>query len=196
VAVDGSVVARVPKPTRQDPWREAALSVDGETFVVSLIWAFPVMQTDLFADGRSLIDGRPILDVREDAPPALGFYETCVGGYYHYTVPERRQLVDRRVAIVAMSALVIFILLVGWRPRPTTGVIPVGILFVGLVAGMGLMLVWLRTFAVVLERTHVYLLGHPSLGERGRVLRFLAMLVAYPAISFAAFALFLLGVSA
>ena len=68
------------------------------------------MHTDVFVDGRSLLDGRTIAEARLAAPAPIGAYEAWLGGLYRSGAPPRRPLVTGRqglVVAVSIGAVVV-----------------------------------------------------------------------------------------
>jgi hypothetical protein len=90
VLIDGRAMGHMPKPTPQQPWREAAFQIDGEVVLVGLTWRVRVMRTDVFVGGRSVRDGRPIEMVHADAPAALSSRVAPAGGSRPRTAFARR----------------------------------------------------------------------------------------------------------
>ena len=179
VVLDGQTVARLSKPSQQHPWRETEVSIDGETLVVALTWHFPVMRTDVFARGRSLIDGRTVDDARRAAPAPRSDYEVWLGGLYRAGVPAKRPLLTPLMALVGLASVAALALLVLWRPRPGG---PVAGL-VAAVALIGLALIWFRSWSVVTDRAHAWLSVRPKLGDPARLLGFFGAFIGYAVVS-------------
>jgi len=181
VALDGQVIARLVLPTPQHPWQEVSITIEGQTFVVGLTWHVPVMRTDLFARGRSLLDDRPIEEVRGAAPPPLSNYEVWIGGLSRPFAVPRRSFLPGWMALVCIVSIVALLLIFSWQPRPSG-------LLAGLAAGVALLslyLIWFRSWVVVLDRTHAYLLARPHLGDARRLAGFFGALVGYPLVAIA-----------
>ena len=169
-------VMRLSKPKPQRPWQEAVLEIDGQPVIVALIWNRPIMRTDVFVAGRSLIDGRTIDEARQSAPNPLSDYEVWIGGHFQNVVPPRRPVLPPRFALVALAAA---LPVVGWLaldPRPSGP----GAGAVVAIALVTLAVIWFRSWFVVMERAHVHLLDHPELGDVGRQVRFFAVVLGYP----------------
>ena len=181
VVLDGQTVARLSKPSQQHPWRVTDVTIDGETLVVALTWHFPVMHTDVFAGGRSLLDGRTVDDARQAAPAPRSDYEVWLGGLFRGGVPATRPLVTPLMALVGLGSVVALASLVVWRPRPAGPV-------AGLVAAVALVslgLIWFRSWAVIRDRAHASLISRPELGDPARVLALFGALIGYAVVSVA-----------
>ncbi len=178
--LDGQPVRHVPKPTSQHPWRETTIEADGTSAVVALIWHRPVMRTDLFVEGRSMVDGRSLEAARATAPRALTAYEAWVGDFYGGERPPSRPLLPRPMAALLLVALLAVLAPFVVTSRPSG--IPAAV--VVLVASVSIFILWLRSWMVVLERAHTYLLRRADLGDGRRFLGFFAVLVGYPIATF------------
>lgn len=177
IEIDGHVVRRVPKPTPQRPWHETSLDVEGEVVVVALIWANLVMQTDVFVAGRSLLDARTLEAARASAPSSLTDYEVWPGlVHVGAELPAWRPLLPRWMAFTAFLAVATMGALLVVEPRPSGVVVGA----VALIALGALAAIWFRSWFVVLDRAHSYLMSHPEFGDRGRRIRFWGAVLGYP----------------
>jgi hypothetical protein len=179
VVLDGQTVARLSKPSQQHPWREADVTIDGETLIVALIWHVPVMRTDVFAGGRSLLDGRTVDDARQAAPAPRSDYEVWLRGLYRARIPAKRQLITPLMALVALASVVALAFLMVWQPRPAG---PLAGL-VAAIAMVGAALIWFRSWAVITDSAHGWLIVRPELGDPVRVLGFFGAFIGYAVVS-------------
>jgi hypothetical protein len=172
VLIDGRSVRRMPKPTPQHPWREAAFRIDNEAVLVGLIWHFPVMWTDVFVGGRSVRDGRLIEIVRADAPAALSNYETWFGAMFRTPFFGSRPRPPRAWPVVVAACALIWVAAFALSPfPPALRLVAGGAL---LVSGILLMLALVWSLLAFGQRVHRELLARPSLGEWRVALWFLA----------------------
>jgi hypothetical protein len=178
----------MPKPTPQRPWQEAILEVGGRAVVVALIWNRPVMRTDLFLDGASQLDARMIEEARLAAPAPMSDYEVWVEGLYGHQGPPQRSLVSPRMRVVALVAIVVLVPVFALDPRPS-GVVAGSVAAIALVS---LFVIWFRSWFVVGDRIHAYLLARPGFGDAGRKIRFFAAFGGYALGSFVIFLVTLL----
>jgi hypothetical protein len=140
--------------------------------LVSLTWHFPVMRTDVFIDGRSVRDGRPIEIVRADAPAALSNYETLLARCFPTSSFGQRPRPPRAWLVIVTVCALVWVAAFALSPLPP----PLRLIGAGAVLVSGLVLlfgiVWsLGAFG---ERVHRELLARPSLGEWRAALWFLA----------------------
>jgi hypothetical protein len=104
-------------------------------------------------------------------------YERWIGGYFQHEVPPTRPFLTPWRATIAGASLATWVLLLVLEPLPAASRIPAGVgLLVTAVAGV---LLWLRTWSVAIERTHLRLLARPDLSDSRRVALFFAALVGY-----------------
>lgn len=172
VLIDGRVLGRMPKPTPQRPWREAAFEIDNEAVLVGLTWHFPVMRTDVFVGGRSVRDGRPIESVRAVAPAALSNYETWFGALFRTPLFGSRPRPPRAWPVIVMACVLVWVVAFALSPfPPALRLIGAGAL---LVSGLGLILTIVWSMLAFGQRVHRELLARPSLGEWRAALWFLA----------------------
>ncbi len=177
IELDGAAVGRLRKPSQQHPWRETSVTIDGRPAVVALIRHWPVMQTDAFVDGRSLLDGRTIAEARLTAPAPIGSYETWLGGLYRSGAPPRRPLVRGWQGLVVAASIAAIVVLSVTQP---------GGLVAGLVATVALtslVAIWWGSWVEVAGRAHGWLLDRPALGDTVRVLGFFGVFIGYPIVS-------------
>lgn len=147
--------------------------IEGEPIVVGLIWNRPIMRTDVFVGGRSLLDGRTLEEARQSAPNPLSDYEVSIGGYFRNEIPAYRPLLSPRLALLALAAVIVLVVLFALHARGPGAGLVVG------VALATLAVIWFRSWFVVMERAHVYLLAHPELGDLGRQVRFFTAFLGY-----------------
>jgi len=181
--IDGRFVGRLSKPKPQRPWQEVSLDLAHQPVVVALTWHRPIMWTNVFVAGRSLLDGRTIEEARQTAPAPLSDYEVWIGGLFSNEVPPYRPLLPARFALAALAAIDAVVVLFVVVPRPSG----LGAALVVGVAYWTLAAIWFRSWFVVMDRAHVHLLSHPELGDLGRQLRFFAAFVSYALASAAIF---------
>ena len=82
VAVDGSVVAQMPKPTLQTPWVESGVS--GASPTISVVQMQPARywyKTRVFVDGVSIDDGFTLDDWLEHKPAGMDTFEQGFRGF-------------------------------------------------------------------------------------------------------------------
>ena len=164
VDLDGRRVTRLSKPRPQDPWRERALVVGGRAVLVAVIWA-AVMQTDVFIDGRSVLDGRSIDERRRDAPEAVHGYELWFGRFVGGGVLPTTLEVAYLAAIAGVFGLITVAAL--WvrgvePPRVALG----GILYA---AALFLILMGVQLWFGLTGEVNRRLLARPDLGDARRV---------------------------
>jgi hypothetical protein len=179
VVLDGLTVARLTRPSQQHPWREMEVTIGGQTVVVALTWHFPVMRTDVFADGRSLLDGRTIEAARQAAPPPRSDYEVRLGGLYRAGVPATRPLITPLMAVLGLASIVALIVLIVREPvvdGPLAGLLAA-------VAVLSLTMIWFRSWAVIADRAHAWLMARPELGDPARLLAFFGAFIGYAVVS-------------
>jgi hypothetical protein len=171
VELDGRRVARLRTPNRKDPWREATVEIGRSAVTIALIHHWLGMRTDVFVDGRSLIDGRTPGAVREFGPAPLRGYERWFGS----AAAERR----RPTAFEVAYLVGVFSLFVGLpvtvlgisRGRALPFAVAVAASAVTLfVAFYLLLLIW----SAMLSRLNSWLLARPMLGDGRRAAIFLA----------------------
>jgi hypothetical protein len=88
-------------------------------------------------------------------------------------------MLTRLMALVGLASVVALALLVVWRPRPAG---PLAGL-VAAVAVLGLGLIWVRSWAVITDRAHAWLISRPELGDPARVLGFFGAFIGYAVVS-------------
>jgi hypothetical protein len=178
IDLDSRRVAEVPKPAKQHPWREVSFACDGHPVVVALTWALPVMHTDVFVDGRSLIDGRRLEATRLAAPAP-------VNGYDHWMNPGFRLGIDKprflptaaRVPVVVAVLALVALTAAG---RQVSGPLVGGAALIALSVLAG---VWFYWWLVVTVRVNRYLLAHPELGNARRLAAFWGVFLGWPVAS-------------
>jgi hypothetical protein len=172
VLIDGRVLGRLPKPTPQRPWREAAFEIDNEAVLVGLTWHFPVMRTDVFVDGRSVRDGRPTESVRAEAPAPLSNYETWFGAMFRTPFFGSRPRPPGPWPIIVTACVLVWVAAFAVSPfPPALRLIGAGAL---LLSGLVLILAIVWSMLAFGQRVHLELLARPSLGEWRVALWFLA----------------------
>jgi hypothetical protein len=177
VEVDGRPVGRIPKPTPQQPWREAALPIEGERVLVGLTWHFPVMRADVFVHGRSLLNGRPLEVSRADAPAAPTNYEVWIGGLFRMPFVGLRPHPPRSWPLVILACAAVWITgLVASPLPPAFRVIAAVALFA---TGVVLVLGWVWSLFAISRRAHLALLARPQLGDARRLLAWWAAFVGH-----------------
>ena len=177
VEVDGRTIGRIPKPTPQRPWREATFLIDGQPIEVALAWHFPVMQTDVFIDGRSIRDGRSIDAARAEAPRALTNYEVWLGGLFRMPPLGSRPRPPRAWPAVVTACVAIWVVVLAASPLASSfRQVAAAALAI---SGLLLMLALLWTMGAVGHRVHVALLARPGLGD-WRVALWFAAFIGYP----------------
>ena len=173
IDVDGRTVLRMRKPTEPRPRVEGSFDVAGTEVVIALEWNGPIMRTNVYIDGVSLLDGGHIETDRAAAPRP-------VRGYDLWFRPPVRGPIDPPLmspllaALAAVSGLVVFI-------------VPVPILLPRLVGALYLAGLWFWTWYVLTARTNAYLLRRPELGDLRRVLAMGAVFLGYPALGLVIF---------
>ena len=136
--------------------------------------SWPVMQTDVFLDGRSLIDGRTIAEARAAAPVPAGRYERWISdGLTPYRRAGEGRLVPPWAAAAGLASLAWFAV-----ARQPVWTVP------SEVAVLVLLVIWARMWVWLLIRVDRYLLTHPALGEGGRLIRFVAVFAGWPVMTF------------
>lgn len=175
--VDGHLAGRIRKPTPQQPWREATLPIEGERVLVGLTWHFPVMQTDVYVRGRSLLDGRPLESVRADAPAALTNYEVWLGALFRIPYFGSRPRPPRAWPLVILACAAVWVAGLVASPYPPAfrGILAAALLATGVVLLVG----WLWSWFAFGERVHLALLARPNLGDTRRVLGWFAAFIGY-----------------
>ena len=104
-----------------------------------------------------------------------------IGGYFRHEVPPKRAFLTPRLAFIATVSIATWALLLALEPLPPEFRIPAaGALIVAYLAGL---VVWIRSWSVVIERTHVWLIARPDLGDVRRVALFLGLFVGYGIVS-------------
>jgi hypothetical protein len=172
VAIDGRPLGRMPKPTPQQPWREATYRIEDGEVLVGLTYHFPIMRTDVFVGGRSLRDDRSVEAVRADVPPALSNYETWFGAMYRAPFFGSRPRPPRAWPAVVTACLLVWAAMLALSPLPPAlRVVGAGAL---LVSGIVLMLALVWSMLEIGQRVHRELLARPSLGDWRVALWFLA----------------------
>ena len=172
VLIDGRPLGRMPKPTPQHPWREAAFQIDNEAVLAGLTWHVPVMRTDVFVGGRSVRDGRPIEIVRAEAPTALSNYETWFGAMFRTPFFGSRPRPPRAWPVVVVACMLICAAVVALSPfPPALRLVASG---AWLVSGIVLTVAIVWSLLAFGQRIHRELLARPSLGEWRVALWFLA----------------------
>ena len=106
-----------------------------------------------------------------------GRYEQWIGGYFRHEVPANRPFLTSWRAVIAAASIATWILLLLLEPLSPAFRIPAGVALV--VTGLAGLLLWIRTWSVVIERAHVRLMGRTDLGDIRRVARFFAAFVGY-----------------
>jgi hypothetical protein len=178
IVVDGLVAGRIAKPTPQRPWREASLAVDGEPVQVALTWHFPVMRTDVFVAGRSLLDGRSLDDGRASAPPALANYDVWLGGLFRVPGFGSRPRPPRAWPVVVLVCIGVCVGLPAWSPAPPEARLLGAAAFV--VAGEVLLTAFVWSWLALSQRTHLALARRPDLGDTRRLLAWWVAFLGYP----------------
>jgi len=172
VEVDGRRVARLPKPTRQRPWQQTDVRVDGEEVTVALVHHLAVMRTELFRNGVSVRDGRSIEAAAAAAPVPLTNYEAWLGEYYRPRPSGPGSRWARAWPWIVALSLVVWFVAVAGAPVPAGLRLPLaGVL---LVSGRILVFAVAWWMGLVAERAHRALLDRPSLGDWRIVLWFAA----------------------
>jgi hypothetical protein len=172
VEVDGHALGRLPKPTRQRPWREAAFEIDGETVVIALSWHFPAMRTDVFVRGRSARDGRQIEAVRADAPAPLSNYEVWIGDLFRTPFFGSRPRPPRGWPVVVAAALLIWVAVLTVSPFPPA--LRVVAALAAVVSAVVLIIAFVWSMLAFGQRVHESLLARPKGGGARVVLWFVA----------------------
>jgi hypothetical protein len=183
VELDGRPLGRLPKPTPQRPWRDAAFEVQGEAVLIGLTWHFPVMRTDVFVGGRSVRDGRQVDAVRAAAPAALSNYEVWLGGVYRTPPFGSRPHPPRAWPVVVAAAIAMWVLAIAWSPFPDPLRLPAAAVLA--ISGVVLILSMLSSMLAVGQRVHEALLTRPSLGD-WRVALWLGAFCGYVLVVFVA----------
>jgi hypothetical protein len=179
IDLDGHRVAEVLKPDKQHPWREVSFDCDGHPAAAALTWAFPVMHTDLFIDGRSLIDGRGLEAARQAAPEPARGYNLWMDPGFRLGIDHLRFL-PRGVLVAVVAALLVFAAFVA-AGRRVSGPLAGGavLLDFSVLAGA-----WLYWWLVVTVRLNRYLLAHCELGDARRLAAFWAAFLGWPVVTF------------
>ena len=167
--VDGSIVATVRKPSRSLPWVEREIELDGREFTVVLSHDPPDLTTDVFMDGVSLIDGRTLADARRAAPLALK-------GFDAWTFPPITGVAVSRIAppwLIAVLLVMFGSLAIGGLVRPAD---PWPTIF-GRFFGIASSLVVLRTWAILVARTHRWLETRSDLAALTKLALFVGAMV-------------------
>lgn len=110
-----------------------------------------------------------------------GRYDMWIGGYFRHEVPPKRPFVTPRLAVIAAVSIATWALLLAREPLPPAFRLPAGGALV--VTYFGGLLVWIRTWSVVIERAHVWLLARADLGDVRRVVLFFSVFVGYGIVS-------------
>lgn len=176
VLIDGLALGRMPKPTPQQPWREAAFQIGDEAVLVGLTWHFPVMRTDVFVGGRSVRDGRPIEVARADAPAARSNYEAWFGAMFRTPYFGSRPRRPRAWPVIVTACVLVWVAAFALSPfPPALRLVAAGALLVS-----GLVLIGAIVWSILAfgQRVHLELLARPSLGE-WRVALWLLAFVGY-----------------
>lgn len=164
VELEDRTLGLIAKPTPQIPWCDAVFQVDGQDVLVALIWHVPVMRTDVFVGGRSARDGRPVDDVRRDAPAALTNYEVWLGGLFATPIFGSRPHPPRGWPVALAACGLIWIVAFAVSPLPPEFRAAGGALLA--VSGVVLCVAYIWSMLAVGERVHRALLARPSLGDR------------------------------
>lgn len=177
VEIDGRRVTGLRTPNRKDPWREATVRVGRSALTVALIHDWLGMRTDVFLDGRSLIDGRSPQDVRAEGPAPVGAYERWFGS----AVTARWRPTAFEVAYLAgvcglfVGAPVVVLGITRGRAWPVA-VATAAAAVTLLVAIFLALMIW----SAALGRLNAWLLARPELGDGRRAAIFLAATVGPP----------------
>jgi hypothetical protein len=178
VAVDGRVALRLPKPRFQDPWREARVAIGSHTVVVALIHAF-VLQTDVFVDGQSLIDGRSIDEARAAAPASLRGYNLWFRDHLFVGWPSWEEL-GWQIAFGLVGTVVLALVFVV-EGGPPDRALAVALVVVSLMSLLVMSLVfWDRAVRWINTR----LLAHTNWGDARRTLALMAAFLGLPVVAF------------
>ena len=171
IFIDDESVASLPKPTRQNPWVTADISVPGAgTHTVALSRAPWGLVAEVFKDGMSLADGRSLEQARADAPPPMDAYARATGLAISGVSTSR--LFPRWVALAAVLAL----LSLAGAMVLRTGVVGAELILVGSVLGT---VVFIRTWLVFTAKVHARLL-HDHHGSAARFAALVAVFLAVP----------------
>ena len=169
LVVDGRIVATMGKPSRSRPWVEREIEVDGRDFTVVLSLDFPDPAADVFMNGASLIDGRTLADARRAAPIALKGFEA-------WTFPPVTGVAVSRIFppwLIALLLVMFGSLAIGGLVRPAD---PWPTAF-GRFFGIAYSLVVLRTWAILVARTHRWLGTRSDLAELAKLALFVGAMV-------------------
>jgi hypothetical protein len=172
LVVDGRIVATVGKPSRSRPWVEREIEVDGRDFTVVLSLDFPDFAADVFMNGASLMDGRTLADARRAAPKA-------VTGFEAWTYPPVSDVARIRLApawFVAMVLVALATLTAAGLVRPAE---PLRTPLVALLTSV-YVIVFVRTWAILIARTHRWLGGRSDLPDLTRMVLFVGVIAAIP----------------
>lgn len=181
IYLDGKHVLQIRKPSKQHPWSEGSLSIEGTDITVLLRLVFPAVDVDVFVNGVSARDGRSITAVRRLDPLPMSRYEawinikTAPGVSPTEFAPSWFRLAFA-LCIVTIASGLIVLRTVGIDGLPP-GFLAVVVASLGVV-GIGLLAI--RTWLVATERVHRYLLQHPELGDLRRLMILAATFVGLP----------------
>jgi hypothetical protein len=104
-------------------------------------------------------------------------YERWIGGAFRGESPTNRPFLPARLSYIAAVSMVTWIVVVAGSPLAPAirGPAALGLVATGLAGAF----VWLRSWSVALERTHVRLLARPDLGDGRRIALFFGAHIGY-----------------
>ena len=110
-------------------------------------------------------------------------YERWIGPVFRGDVPPRRAFLPPRLRWIAVVSLLTWIVLVASGPFGPGLRVPAGValLLTALAGGF----VWIPSWSVAIERTHVRLLARPDLGDGRRIALFFGALIGFGVASLA-----------
>ena len=106
-----------------------------------------------------------------------GRYETWIGGFFRHETPVNRPFLTPRRAVIAAASIATWCLVLVLEPVPPALRLPAGAALV--VALLGGLIVWLRTWSITIERAHAQLLPRADLGDARRIAAFFSVFVGY-----------------
>ncbi len=190
ITVDGNRRGSVRKPTRSEPWRLVPLDVAGTRIEVALTWALAAMESEVFVEGRSVIDGRSVGDAQRNAPDAISRYEDIVGAWFRYDRPTPEPLFERWGKVALGLTVLVFVIVALLAPVPQ-GLPRLVAYLAWMPAVLASFAAWVRSIGVVLARAHVWLIERNDLSTAVRVALWFGAMAAYGVGSFLAFFAFL-----
>jgi hypothetical protein len=171
VEVDGRKVARLAKPTDARMSSMATFDLDGSRFAVLLTVAHPVTHVDVFRDGVSLADGRPIEAARRSLPAPVPRFERWTNT--NLTGVSSAAIAPAWVWVTAVVAMLVVI----------AGVVVARSVLLAMIGVWVLIGVFVRAWLIVTARAHRYLRRRADLGDWTRLALLSGAFLAVPMVS-------------